>query len=130
MPIIRITDQERQTLQEFYEELSVTSTNSYVDVGNRMLPILKLIDEMFPNRIIYGLTSVARLVLLAEDNWQSDWLVIIASNGMPEYSLEYLMPTSKAPWPGAVVSGIAQSLEEAREYLEICIRECEGWADY
>ena len=40
MPIIRCSDQKLITLEEFYTELSDTSTNQYGDVGSKMLEFL------------------------------------------------------------------------------------------
>lgn len=127
MPIKRNSDQKRLTLEQFYIELSETSTNSYVDVGKRMIQLIKMINETFKETELWGLTSHARLVIQSEDDWTSKWYVIIASIGTDDYYFEYLMPKDKQPWKNAMVRGEAKSLEEARKFLLIAMKESEGW---
>jgi len=37
------------------------------------------------------------------------------------------MPENKRPWPYAYVQGVAMSLEEAKKYLLIAIKESGAW---
>lgn len=106
-----------------------TSTNAYTDIGNKMLDLLKVINDTFKDTVIYGLTSHARLILQNADGWEADCYVVISSDGMKEYRFEYQMPISKRPWPHAYVIGIATSLEQVKQYLLIAMRESEGWVD-
>ena len=41
--------------------------------------LIERLDSIFKETIIYGLTSLARLVLLSEDTYKSTWHVMFAS---------------------------------------------------
>lgn len=128
MPIKRSSDQKAITLEAFYRELSRISTvPRLIDAGGKMIALLKLIDELFLETQLWGLTSHDRLVIQAEDNWKADWYVIISSIGLDEYYFEYALPAHKSPWPHAMVRGEAKNLEEGKKYLLIAMRESEGW---
>jgi len=92
-----------------------------------MIALLKVINSLFINTQLWGLTSHARLVIQSKDEWKSDWFVIINSVGLEEYYIEYLLPNHRGPWPNAIVRGEAKNLEEAKKYLLIAMRESEGW---
>ncbi len=129
MPIKRSSDQKSMTLEEFYLEFSEKSSNSYVDVGKKMLQMVELINNTFKDTLLWGLTSHARLVIQAEDNWGADWYVIISNIGTEEYYFEYLLPDEEKPWPNATVRGEAKNLEEAKNYLIIAMYKSKGWFD-
>lgn len=129
MPIKCNSDHSSQTLEDIYIKLSRTSTNAYADVGKKMLQIVQLINQLFKETVIWGLTSHARLVLQNEDNWQAPWFVIISSIGKSEYYFEYLLPKHKQPWDGAYVRGQANSFEEVKKYLVIAMTESEAWEE-
>jgi hypothetical protein len=78
-----------------------------------MLELLGRLRALPDQRELWGLTSHARLVLLVEDTFRSPWRVIISALGVNSYQVEYLMPDSEAPWPGALVQGEGHSVEEA-----------------
>ena len=122
MPVIRSSEQPSQTLEEFYQDLVQTSTNAYAGIAAKMLAMLDMLNEIFRETTVYALTSHAWLVLLADDNWRSDWLITVSSSGLEVYDIEYLMTKDKAPWQGASVRGTADSLDEARAYIQIAIR--------
>ncbi|RZJ53114.1 MAG: hypothetical protein EOO44_09580 [Flavobacterium sp.] len=117
------------TLEEFYVDLSATSTNSYVDVGKEMLLFVELVNQTFAETLLWGLTSHARLVIQNADNWKADWFVIISNIGTKEYYFEYLVPENKQPWPNATVRGEARTLADAKKYLLIAMRESGGWKE-
>ena len=127
MPIKRCSDQKAITLEAFYKDVSKHHNQKPFDVGEKMLSLLKLINELFTNTQLWGLTSHYRLVIQSEDNWKSDWLIIISNIGVDEYYFEYLIPTHKSPWPNAMVRGEAKNIEDAKRYLLIAMRESEGW---
>ena len=120
MPIRRNSEQENISLEEFYQRFDKK-------IGMRMLPFLDLINQIFQETQLWGLTSLNRLVIQNSDNSNSDWFVIVYNGGMDEYYFEYLLPERKRPWKQATVQGEAKSLEEAKEYLLIAMRESEGW---
>jgi hypothetical protein len=126
MPLIRCSEQKRQTLEEFYTEFIPNKIKKFADGGTPMLKILELINATFTQTVIYGLTSHATLLLLAEDSSLSQWYV--ALNGLEdEYYIEYLMTTEKQPWPNAKVKGATKSLDELKRHLIIAMYESRGW---
>lgn len=126
MPIHRSSEQRPITLQEFYSENEMGS--DYTFVGEQMLTFLQAIDELFPYTQLFGLTSHYRLVIKKEDRSASEWYIIVAALAN-EFYFEYLMPKDIAPWQRAYVRGTARSLEEAKRFLLIAMRECDGWKE-
>jgi len=128
MSITVCTKHSRKSLIELYKEVANYDNNPVWKVKSKaMLDLIDLINETFPKTQIWGLTSHDRLVLLTEDNWDSNWYVIIENIGNNEYYFEYLIPENKSPWPNGIVKGVAQSLKEAKKYLGISMKESEGW---
>lgn len=128
MPITRSSDQRSKTLEEFYQEVSEGRPHYDVDPGKGMLDFIQLINQIFKQTLIWGLTSHYRLVLQSADDYKSPWYVIVVSIGTKEYYFEYLMPLEKQPWPHAYVRGEAKNIEEAKRYLLIAMYESGGWA--
>ncbi len=135
MPLIRCSEQKRLTLEEFYKEFIPNKIDTFADVGTPMLNVLKLINDTFKETTIYGLTSLATLLLLNRDSSMSPWLVALngletSPNGQRnEYYIEYLMSTDKQPWPDAKIKGGTTSLDELRKYIIIAMFESKGWPD-
>ena len=135
MPIIRCTEQKRQTLEEFYKSLIPDYVKTFVDVGSPMLNVIKLINETFKETTIYGLTSHAILLLLNKDSSLGPWYIAIngretAREGKRnEYYIEYLMTSDKQPWDNARIKGATTSLDELRKYIVIAMIESKGWTD-
>jgi hypothetical protein len=128
MPIIRCSEQKNKTLKEFYTEFIPDKIKRFADAGTPMLNVLKLINDIFPQTTIYGLTSHATLLLLTEDNSLSQYYV--ALNGLEdEYYIHYLMTAEKQPWPNAMVKGTTKSLDELKRYLVIAMNESGGWSN-
>lgn len=126
MPIQRCSEQRRCTLEEFYSEKEMGAHYAYC--GEQMLCFIKLINELFPKTQLFGVTSHFRLVVQREDSTELDWFIIVSALA-GDFYFEYLMPERKAPWRKAYVGGVANSLEEAKEYLLIAMKECEAWKD-
>lgn len=128
MPIRRCTEQTRGTLEEFYREISDREGHALLDPGKGMLALIDIINQLFQETMIYGLTSHYRLILKNTDEpaRYGDY-VIISSHTTDSYFFEYLLPATKSPWEFAYVRGEANSLEQAKKYLLIAMRESEGW---
>jgi len=124
MPIKRSFEQTKYTLEEFYSEREMAG--DYTSVGEHMLAFLRTINELFPTTQLFGLTSHYRLVIRSEDTLGSEWLIIVSAVA-GWYYFEFLVPKEKAPWENAFVRGEAKSLDDAKKYLLIAMRECEGW---
>ena len=128
MPLIRCSEQKRQTLEEFYTEFIPDNVQRFADGGTSMLKILELINATFTQTVIYGLTSHATLLLLAENNSLCQWYV--ALNGLEnEYFIKYSMTIEKQPWADAKVTGVTTSLDELKRYLIIAMHESGGWSN-
>jgi hypothetical protein len=128
MPITVCTKHSKKSLIELYKELGEYDKNPVWKIrSSAMIELINLINENFKNTQIWGLTSHDRLVLLTENNWESNWFVIINNIGNHEYYFEYLIPEYKSPWRNGTVKGVAQSLNEAKKYLAIAMNETEGW---
>lgn len=133
MPIIRCSEQKRQTLEEFYQEFVPNKVDTFADVGTPMLNVLKLINDTFKETTIYGLTSHATLLLLNADSSLSPWFVELKgletahSGQRNEYYIEYLMTTDKQPWLNAKIKGVTTSLDDLRDYIIIAMTESKGW---
>ena len=128
MPLVRCSDQKRQTLEQTYSELASAENKFSAEIGKSMLPFIELIKETFPQTEIYGLTSMHHLVLLATDSWKSHWFVKFIYHGT-EFNIEYLMPEDISPWPLARVHGTARTMSDAKKYLIIAMTESRGWPD-
>lgn len=128
MPLIRCSEQKRQTLEEFYTEFIPDKVKTFADGGTPMLKVLQLINETFKETTIYGLTSHATLILLNGNSSLSPWFV--ALNGPEdEYFIEYMMAPEKAPWPHAKIKGSTKSLDELKKYIVIAMIESKGWCE-
>lgn len=125
MPIKRTSDQS-QTLEQYYSEMLASENQLQQWKGRDMLAFIEVVNQTFVETQLYGLTSIDRLIIQAENSWKSDWYVIVSAVA-GEYYFEYLMPKSKAPWENALVRGTAKSLQETRRYLIVSMKESEGW---
>ncbi len=127
MPLIRNTGQTK-TLIEFYTELKDSSDYTSQGVGTHMLNWIERINQEFKVTKIWGLTSLYRLILQAEDNYASTNHVILMAID-DEYYIEYQIPKESAPWENAFVKGSAASLDEAMRMLKIAMVNSKGWDD-
>jgi hypothetical protein len=127
MPISRNSKQGGETLEQFYREVIRRENYSFKSTGELMLDLLGMINNMFQDTQLWGLTSHHRLVIQRENYWGSPWYIIVSCHGN-EYQLEYLMPEDRSPWARARVVGGATTLAEARRKLIIAMHECEGWS--
>ncbi|MEI6950860.1 hypothetical protein V9K67_27015 [Paraflavisolibacter sp. H34] len=128
MPITRSSAQKSKTLEENYQDLSKDKNQFWAEFGEAMLAFLLVVNEAFKTTPLWGLTSHERLLIQAEDNWESPAYVIVGAFGK-SYIIEYLIPRHRAPWPDATVRGTVNSLEAAKKYFLIAMRESEGWKD-
>ena len=129
MPIIRNTNQAKISLEEFYEDLVASGDKFSIRAGKSMIRFLQMINKTFKETQLWGLTSLYRLVIQQENDWKSDWHVIISAGADENYRIEYLIPEDKRPWENAMVQGEAKNIDEAKKYLIIAMNECGGWKD-
>lgn len=127
MHLTRCQDQKRQTLEEFYTEPAQSAEPVSREGGEAMLDLLARLRALPDERRVYGLTSLYRLCLLAQDTWKSPWFVIVSALDKQNYHIEYLMPERDAPWPHAYVRGEARSEDEAVRMILIAMEKSEGW---
>ena len=128
MPITVCKNHSSKSLIGIYEEVANYDNNPVWKIKSKaMIDLINQINEIFTDTQLWGLTSHDRLVLLSENNWDSKWHVIIENIGSKEYYFEYLIPENKSPWENGTTKGVARSLDEAKKYLGIAMRESEGW---
>jgi hypothetical protein len=130
MPILRRSEQKRQTLEDFYKEFIPKSEDKIADVGTPMLEVLEFLNINFKNTVIYGLTSLAFLLLFNSDEEDSDYFIVISaykSNDDNEFRIEYIIPENERPWEGAIVQGKSRTLEEFKNQIIISMYKSGGW---
>ncbi|WP_415327112.1 hypothetical protein [Chryseobacterium sp. MMS23-Vi53] len=130
MPIVRRFEQKRQTLEEFYKEFIPKNEDTFEDVGTPMLEVLSLLNEIFPQTKIYGLTSHAHLLLFNDDKENSDYFIVISaykSKYYNEFRIEYIIPENERPWEGAIIQGKSRTLNEFKNMIIISIYKSGGW---
>lgn len=128
MKLVRCSDQAPETPEEFYARLGAHPGFATSLGPNAMIELIAKLRACDDSREIFGLTSLYRLVLLPRDTWTTPWFVIVGALHANEYSIEYLMPERLAPWPGAQVTGTANSVGRALEMVLIAMDKSEGWA--
>ena len=106
MEIRRITAQS-ETLADFYDRMATDARTSpdFAELARRMLELLRLLAGI-EGPAMWAVTSHANLHLVASDDYQLPSVVEIRGGGFGEafsFGIEYLMPDSEAPWPGARV---------------------------
>jgi predicted transcriptional regulator len=121
-------DQKKQTLDEFYTEVTTWENAGSRDVGRVMLGLIARLRALPDERRVFGLTSHLRLCLLASDSYRSPWYVIVSALDERNIHVEYLMPKTIAPWPHAYVRGDACSEDEAVQMILTAIEKSEGWS--
>jgi hypothetical protein len=126
MKLTRCRDQSG-TLEQFYGELVGSDDNVSRSVGEAMLRLLQELHSCPAHHEAWGLTSHYHLCLLAEDCYETPWLVRVIGSGS-QYRIEYLLPKTMAPWPNAYVQGEASSPEQAINMVLIGMVRSEGWS--
>jgi hypothetical protein len=127
MQLTRCQDQKRQTLDEFYSDPAKSTDPVSHEGCKAMLDLIARLRAVPDERTVYGLTSLYRLCLLADDTWKSPWFVIISALDKRNYHVEYLMPENVAPWPRAYVRGEARSEDEALQMIMTAMENSKGW---
>lgn len=92
--------------------------------GLAMLAFIERVNATFIHTMLYAIIVEGRLVLLPEDGKDDKMYIIVSYHGA--YQMEYLMPET-GPWRNAFVKGLAQTVEEAVNYLIIAMTETLAW---
>lgn len=129
MPIIRRSEQKRKTLEDFYRELIPNSEDTFGDAGTPMLEVLEFLNISFKDTVIYGLTSHSHLLLFNSDKSEDHCVSIVGykSKYYNEFIVEYVLPSDKSPWRGAVVRGSAAEMEDFKKMIIVSMTESGGW---
>lgn len=127
MPLKRASCQESTTLEGFYQKLAASDDSVTAAVGNEMSSLLPVLSESFRSIDVWGLTSLYHLWLLAADDWRSPWFVRISAYPGHEYRISYRMAEVDAPWPDALVEGLASDTQTACEFVLIAMKRSGGW---
>ena len=130
MPIIHYSNQGNSTLEEIYQELTTEKHSAHFTmVGKSMLSLLELINQTFTDTTLYGLTSHYTLKILKTNSWKCANRVSIECNGDDTFEIRYPMPERLSHWLDADISGQANTVEQALDYLIIAMTESQGWED-
>ena len=127
MPLKRSSDQPSRTLQEFYTELRENKDSYENKIGEAALAFIELVNQTFIQTEIWVWTSHYSLVLSDKDDWEAGWFVGVDCAALHEYRLRYQIPEQRSPWPDAMVEGVANTVEKAKDYLIIAMVESGGW---
>jgi hypothetical protein len=130
MALKRASTQSSRGLYEFYRQLvdyDLGTEGSNTKVSRQMLELLPMLEDLFLSLNVWGLTSMERLCLLADDDWRSPWFVIIQAKPMGGFQIQYRMSQAEAPWPNAIVEGFAEDKERACELIRIAMQRSGGW---
>jgi hypothetical protein len=127
MHLTKCQNQKKQTLEEFYTEVTTWEKATSRGAAKVMLGLISRLRALPDERRVFGLTSHLRLCLLATDSWKSPWYVIFSALDERNIYVEYLMPEHVAPWPRAYVRGEARSEDEAVQMIVVAIEKSEGW---
>ncbi|MFK7971486.1 MAG: hypothetical protein AB8F95_14040 [Bacteroidia bacterium] len=113
MPIKRSTDQKSVTLAEFYERARDSDDAVASEIGKAMLEWIAAIDQQFPNRLIWGVTSLYRLQLHHVEHYTSDiYTSIIATKG--EYHIEFNNQEKQK----TIINSLSKAMAILEEILE------------
>ncbi|ROH99612.1 hypothetical protein [Chryseobacterium daecheongense] len=128
MPIVRCSAQKNKTIEEFYREFIPKPGDRFGDGGTPMLKVLEILNRIFKETDIYGLTSHTTLLLLSKDDNELEWFVAI--NGFENrFCIEYIIPKKDSPWENATIKGQTTSLDLFEEMIIISMYKSEGWID-
>jgi hypothetical protein len=127
----RITAQS-QPLEDHYARLANDPRTSpdYAEVGRRMLELLRLLPTI-DGPPVWALTSHADLLLVAADDYKQRLLVAIRGGGFGEsfsFGIDYPVPDSEAPWPGARMLLGTHSSRQACEMVAFGLSKATGVA--
>jgi hypothetical protein len=128
MTLRRASCQSAGTVEAFYQRLAESTHDDTAVLGRAMVTFLAHLAPLFEGRDIWGLTSHYHLVLLAEDDYRSAWLVrVIAQPGLG-YEIRYRWSDGDAPWNEAQVSGFAATVEDAVRMVGVAMTRSRGWS--
>lgn len=127
MPISRSSFQRKQSLKDFYLEFTAHQNEVFANGAKQMIEFIKIIDETFEITQIWAHTSHARLAIQPNNDELLTNYIYISNIGVNEFYFEFKLPKERSPWIDAWVKGTANSLEEAKRYLIISMKESGQW---
>lgn len=127
MPFHRATCQSRATLRERYEREAMGHDPHMAEAARLMIQLIERLETAFPDRPVWGLTSLHNLKLLATDDWRTPWFVSIALPIGGTFVIDYLFPKAEAPWPDARVRGETTSIDAAINMISVAMQRSGGW---
>lgn len=120
MDLIRIGHGEKESLDDFYKNLS--------DEGF-MLRLIKRLTHRVQLEAVFCLTSHRDLVLLSQPNHQSPWWIRIRPLApVPAVIIEGIGPENHMPWPSARVFDESEDVDDAVEKVIKLMSYTKGWS--
>jgi hypothetical protein len=111
----------------FYEDVAASTDSVSSSIGRQMLELLPMLAEVCAPFGVWGLTSHYNLWLLAADEPSAAWLVSISAFPGLGYRIQYRMAAADAPWPEALVEGMAVDEADACRLVLIAMKRSGGW---
>jgi len=128
MPLKVCKNHSSRTLIEIYKENANDQDGTmWQSQSENMIELINFINQHFKETNLWGLTSLMRLVLLTENDTASKWYVTIANSGTNEFYFDYSIPENESPWPNGSVTGVAQTIEEAKKFIAISMHKSSAW---
>lgn len=124
MNIVRMEDQQPETLHEFYRKLGENSSEQYRIFAGKMLQLLDLLDEDDSSLQVRALTSHQNLNLGRVDG--TGRITVTAWDR--HYQIEYYLSPEQAPWQDARVVGTTSDPEEAYRMIVTALADDLGFA--
>ena len=129
MPLERIPYQGPETFLEFYKKNAGLGDKLFRDQAKQMTEAVYLLDRIFKETIIYGVSSHLSIGLIPEKTGNQP-KVRIHNIGLKDYFyVSYAIPKEIAPWDHAWVEGKQVSLEELEKYILLAMKRSEAWDD-
>jgi hypothetical protein len=121
MRIVRISAQSRQTLREFYEQLS--KEPDWASIGQDALRLLEAIETTLDGPDMWATTSHQDFYLSDTDNYDPQFArVFVRFLGGTTFEVRFPVAASQAPWPGACVVGERVSIERTLDLVREALR--------
>ena len=92
-----------------------------------VLRLLQLLREHSDEKTVFALTSMHRLCLLAEDDPDSPWYVMVEALSGTSFEVYALMPENQGPWANAYAFRLFCSVDATLAALVEAIEYTQGW---
>jgi hypothetical protein len=128
MALNKASIQNKKSLEEFYGNLRASEDSVSSSIGACMLDFLPLLRDLCDEVNAWALTSLMRLWLLPSDDIAAPWLVSVQPMPSQGFQITYRFTAPDAPWPDALVQGVAIDEADACRMVRIAMERSGGWS--